>query len=350
MTMFDRFSAPMFATTEEQIPTPAMRWAVITALSAVAMLMTLHVWFNVFHIPFEMPSPSLFDAPRGGPPALWMGRGEKPMSGWMAWYLPVLVTAFLAAVILARLTRRRERWSVVSLAMAGCVAMLTGATVAYWAEHNGFMWYYRPEMTLRLLGGVQAKLLMASLGEAFGLFCIQWPVLLIGAIAGVICALVAGAPLTRGPVEPPSQAVHIDPLDESTDLTGRIVSTIAILLASQMGPARGHPYYMLAIGACIALAWFSIAFPRVEFNFKRLLLGSFVASIISALIQTWLLTLNSQLAATFKGVSYVTNILLATHMRNFVILFIMNILSLTLVFSFFAWVTVRLCRRRPREA
>jgi hypothetical protein len=146
-----------------------------------------------------------------------------------------------------------------------------------------------------------------------------------------------------------SNAVRIDPADASTDLTARILSTIVVMLASQIGPARGHPYPMLAIGACISLVWFTVAFPRVEFNFKRLLLGSFVASIIAALIQTWLLAQNSQFAATFKGTAYVANIVLATNMRNFLMLFIVNILGLTLVFLLFAKVTVWLCRRRPSE-
>jgi len=278
-----------------------------------------------------------------------MGPGEKPKDGWTAWYLPVLATAFLASVILARLTRRRERWSVLSMAVAGCIAVVIGATVACWAEHNGHMWYYRPEMTLRLLGSVQFKLLMTSIGEALGILFKQWPVLLIGSAAGVLCALFVRAPLRRGAVAPASDAVRIEPADDSTDLTARIVSTIAVMLASQIGPDRGHPYVMLATGACISLVWFTIAFRRVEFKFVRLLLGSFVASITSALIQTWLLAQNSPLAATFKGNAYVANIVLATNMTNFVILFIINILGLTLVFLFFALVTVRLSRRRPTE-
>lgn len=352
MTMFDRFTAPTIsapgsgaATTE--VPTQTMRWAIIAALSIVAMLATLHVWFNVFHIPLELPSPSLFDAPRGGPPPLWMGPGEKPKAGWMPWYLPVLATAFLASVILARLTRRRERWSVLSMTIAGCVAVLIGATVACWAEHDGYMWYFRPEMTLRLLLGVQLKLAMISLGEGLGIVLAGWPVLMIGSTAGAGCAFVARVPWRRGAEAPVSHAVRIELADDSTDLTARIVSTIVVMLVSQMGPARGHPYYMLAIGACVSLVWFAIAFRRVEFNFMRLLLGSFVASITSALIQTSLFVQNSPLAATFKGNAYVANIVLATNMRNFLMLFVINILGLTLVFLLFAKVTVWLCRRRP---
>jgi hypothetical protein len=56
-----------------------------------------------------------------------------------------------------------------------------------------------------------------------------------------------------------------------------------------MGKNAGHPLYMLAAGSCIAIVWFTVAFPRVEFNLRRLLLGSFNASIVASLIQTWLL-------------------------------------------------------------
>ena len=132
-----QLAAPSGAAAAIDIPTPMMRWAAIAALSAVAVLATLHVWFNVFNIPLEYSSPSLFAPPRGGPSPLWMGPGEKPKAGWMAWYVPVLTTAFFASVVLARLTRQRHRWSVLSMAVAGCVAALVGATTACWAEHNG---------------------------------------------------------------------------------------------------------------------------------------------------------------------------------------------------------------------
>jgi hypothetical protein len=294
----------------------------------VAMLVTLHVWFNVLRIPLEMPSPSLFAAPRGGPPPLWIGAGEKPKDGWTVWYLPVLVTAFVASVILARLTRRRERWSVLSMTLAGCVTVLIGATVACWAEHNGYMWYFRPEMTPRLLLNVQGKLVMTSLGEGLAVLIKQWPVLLIGSAAGAVCALAVGAPLRREAVAPASAPPRTEPLDDSADLTARIVSTIVLMIASQLGHNLGHPYVLLATGCCISLAWFTIAFPRVEFSFKRLLLGSLVAAMVSAFIQSWILS-HSGFAATFKGNPYGSHILFVTNVRNFLMLFIINLLGLT---------------------
>ena len=109
MTMPDRLWAASAAS--DELPTQLSRWAIIGALCAVAMLVTLHVWFNVLRIPFEMPSPSLFAPPRGGPAPLWTGAGEKPKEGWTVWYLPVLVTAFVASVTMTRLTRKRGRWS-----------------------------------------------------------------------------------------------------------------------------------------------------------------------------------------------------------------------------------------------
>lgn len=353
MTTFDRSAVSAFAAlgrgvaTSDELPTQLSRWTIIGVLCAVAMLVTLHVWFNVLRIPLEMPSPSLFAAPRGGPPPLWMGPGEKPKDGWTVWYLPVLVTAFVASVILARLTRKRGRWSVLSMAIAGCTATVIGATVACWAEHNGYMWYFRPEMTLRDLLGVQGELVTVSLNEGVAVLFQQWPVLLTGSAAGVLCAFAVGAPLRRGAEAPASAPPRIEPADESNDLTARIVSTIAILIASQIGNDFGHRYIMLATGCCIAIAWFTIAFRRVEFSFKRLLLGSLVAATVSATIQSWLLLSQSSFVATFKGNPLMADLLFAHSMRTLIMLFILYFLGLTLIFMFFAKVTVSLCRRRP---
>ena len=204
MTTFGRRVTPAFAPPSGEaaapdVPTPMLRWAAITALSAVAVLATLHVWFNVFHIPLEFPSPSLFAPPRGGPSSLWMGPGEKPKAGWMAWYVPVLVTAFFASVVLARLTRRRHRWSVLSMTIAGCVAALVGVTIACWAEHTGYMWYFRSEMTLRLLLGVQSQLVQTSLLEALAVLVGQCLLLGIGAAVGAGFAFVARVRGDAGP-------------------------------------------------------------------------------------------------------------------------------------------------------
>lgn len=203
MTTFVRWFAGFDSrTTSDKLPTQLSRWTIIGVLSAVAMLVTLHVWFNVLLIPLELPSPSLFAPPRGGPPPMWMGPGEKPKDGWTVWYLPTLVTAFLASVALARLTRKRERWTVLSMAIAGCTAVIIGATIACWAEHNGYIWYFRPEMTPRLLLGVQGELVVTSLVEGLGVVVNQWPILLIGSAAGGVCALVVGAPLRRQTAAP----------------------------------------------------------------------------------------------------------------------------------------------------
>jgi hypothetical protein len=64
-----QLAAPSGQAADVDIPTPTMRWAVIAALSAVAVVATLYVWFNVFKIPLEFPAPSLFAAPRGGAPS-----------------------------------------------------------------------------------------------------------------------------------------------------------------------------------------------------------------------------------------------------------------------------------------
>jgi len=324
-----------------------MRWAAIAALSAVAMLTTLHVWFNVFHIPFEFPAPSLFEPPRGGPPSLWTGPGEKPKAGWMAWYVPVLTTAFFASVILARLTRQRHRWSVLAMALAGGVAALVGVTIACWAEHNGFMWYFRPEMTLRTLLSVQGQLVMVSLAEALGVLSGQWLLLVIGSVVGAGCAFLARAPLRQSRATALGEATLVEPVDEQTDRTARIVSTIVLLVLSQMSSKAGHPLYMLAAGICISIVWFTVAFPRVEFNFKRLLLGSVIASIAASPIQTWLLAQQNPIAAKFKNNPFVSDLLFATNVRNFMMIFIMYFIGLTLTFMLFAKVTVWLCRRQP---
>jgi hypothetical protein len=334
-----QLAAPSDAAAAADIPTPMMRWAAIAALSAVAVLATLHVWFNVFHIPLEFPSPSLFAPPRGGPPPLWMGPGEKPKAGWMAWYVPMLVTAFFASVVLARLTRQRHRWSVLSMAVAGCVAAVVGVTIACWAEHDGYMWYFRSEMTLRILLSLQGQLIMTSLGEALAVLRSQWLLLVIGSAVGAGCAFVAGAPL-RQPA-----AARIEPMDERTELTARIVSTIVLLIFSQTGSNKGHPFYMLAAGGCISIVWFTIAFRRVEFNFKRLLLGSFVAAIAAAPILTLLLTPKNPLAIKFKDNPFVWELIINTYLMNFIMVFILYFIGLALIFMVFAKVTVSLCRR-----
>jgi hypothetical protein len=341
-----QLAAPSGQAAAADIPTPMMRWAAIAALSAVAMLATLHVWFNVFHIPFEFPAPSLFEPPRGGPPSLWTGPGEKPKAGWMAWYVPVLTTAFFASVVLARLTRQRHRWSVLSMALAGGVAALVGVTIACWAEHNGFMWYFRPEMTLRSLLSLQGQLVMVSLGEALGVLSGQWLLPVIGSAVGAACAFVARAPLRQSRATALGEAAVIEPMDERTDLTARIVSTIVLFILSQMGNKAGHPLYMLAAGSCISIVWFTVAFPRVEFNFKRLLLGSLVASIVASSIQGWLLAQQNPLAAKFKDNPFVSDLIFAQNLRNFVMIFILYFIGLTLIFMVLAKLTVSLCRRR----
>jgi hypothetical protein len=340
------FAAPSGGAAAAEAATPMLRWAAITALSAVAVLATLHVWFNVFHIPLEFPSPSLFAPPRGGPSSLWMGPGEKPKAGWMAWYVPVLVTAFFASVVLARLTRQRHRWSVLSMTIAGCVAALVGVTVACWAEHTGYMWYFRSEMTLRLLLGVQSQLVTTSLMEALAVLAGQWLLLGIGAAVGAGFAFVARVPL-RQPAAAPGDAVRVELPDERTDLTARIVSTIVLLIASQIGSSTANPYYILATGCGVSIVWFTIAFRRVEFNFKRLLLGSFVVSIVGSTIQAWLLAQQSLLGAKFGKNPFVASMIFETNMRNFLMLFILYFIGFTLIFMVFAKVTVSLCRRRP---
>jgi hypothetical protein len=348
MTTFGRrltsqFAAPSGGAAAADIPTPMMRWAAVAALSAVAMLAMLHVWFNVFRIPLEFPpAPSLFAPPRSG-----MGLAESPKAGWMAWYVPVLTTAFFASVVLARLTRRRHRWSVLSMAVAGCVAVLVGVTIACWAEHNGFMWYFRSEMTLRILLSVQGRLMMASLGEAVRLLSSQWLLLVIGSAVGAGCAFVARAPLRRPRAAAPAEGIVIEPLDERTDLTARIVSTIILFVFSQMGSTFGHPLYMLAAGTCIAIVWFTVAFPKVELNFKRLLLGSFTASIAGSLVQTLLYAQKNPLAVKFAGNPYMGQVIFAQTVQAFVMIFILYFIGLTLIFMLFAKVTVRLCRPRP---
>lgn len=341
-----QLAAPSRQAADVDIPTPTMRWAVIVALSAVAVVATLYVWFNVFKIPLEFPAPSLFAAPRGGAPSLWMEPGERPKAGWMAWYLPILVAAFFASVVMARLTRQRHRWSVLSLAVAGGVAVLVGVTIACWAEHNGFMWYFRPEMTLRTLLGVQGQLVMVSFVEALRLLAGQWLLLVIGSAIGAGCAILARAPLRQPPAIALAEAAVIEPVDERTDLTARIVSTIFLLVLSQMGSRVGHPLYMLAAGSCISIVWFTVAFPRVEFNFKRLLLGSLVAAIVAAAIQGWLAAQQNPLAAKFKGHPFVADLIFAQNLRTFVMIFILYFIGLTLVFMLFAKITVSLCRRR----
>jgi hypothetical protein len=343
-----QFTAPSGGIAAADIPTPMMRWAAIAALSGVAMLATLHVWFNVFHIPLEFPTPSLFAPPRGGPPSsFWTGPGEQPKAGWMAWYVPVLTTAFFGSVVLARLTRQRQRWSVLSMAVAGCVAALVGVTIACWAEHIGFMWYFRSEMTLRILLSVQGRLMMEAFWEAVRLLSSQWLLLVIGSAVGAGCAFVARAPLRRPRAAAPAEGLVIEPLSERTDLTARIVSTIILFVFSQMGSTFGHPLYMLAAGTCIAIVWFTVAFPKVELNFKRLLLGSFTASIAGSLVQTLLFAQKNPLAVKFSGNPYVGQLIFAQTVQAFVMIFIIYIIGLTLTFTLFAKVTVRLCRQRP---
>ena len=97
---------------------------------------------------------------------------------------------------------------------------------------------------------------------------------------------------------------------------------------------------MLAAGSCISMVWFTIAFRRVEFNFKRLLLGSFVAAITAAPIQTWLLAQKNPLAATFKNNPFVADVIFATNLMNFILVFVLYFVSLTLTFMVFAKVTV----------
>jgi hypothetical protein len=323
------------------VPTPAMRWAIIGALCVVAMLAALHVWFNIFHIPLQRPSPSLFSNDPGGPSSLWMGPGEKPKAGWTAWYVPVLVTAFWASVILARLTRRRERWSVLSLAAAGCVAVLTGAAVACWTEHNGFMWYNRPDMTLRDLLAEQGKLAVTSFREALAMLAARLPVLLIGAAAGAGCALAVRAPLRRG-----AEAIAIQPVDDPTDLTPRILSTVVLMIVNQIGNHHGHPYYMLAAGGCISLAWFTVAFRRVEFRFKRVVQGALVAAILGALVQNDLLMhKDAVFQGLFKDNPYASNIVFMKNLMSFAGFFILYFLGLIIIFTVLAKVTVSLCRR-----
>ena len=329
------------------IPTPTLRWFAIAALSAVAVLATLHVWFNVFRIPLEFPAPSLFEQPRGGPPPLWMGPGEKPKAGWMAWYVPVLTTAFFASVVLARLTRQRQRWSVLSMAAAGTVASLVGVTIACWAEHNGFMWYFRPEMTLRTLLSVQGQLMMVSLGEAIGLLLAgQWLLLAIGSAVGAGFALLTRAPLRRPPMTAMEEAAALEPMDERTELAARIFSTVVLFVFSQMGNRVGHPFSLVAAGAVISIVWFTVAFPKIEFNFKQLLLGSLIASIVASLIQGWLLAQRHPLAGKFQNHPFVADLVFAENVRNTVMIFIMYFIGLTLIFMVFAKVTVWLCRGR----
>jgi hypothetical protein len=105
---------------------------------------------------------------------------------------------------------------------------------------------------------------------------------------------------------------------------------------------------MLAAGSCISIVWFTVAFRRVEFNFKRLLLGSFIASTAASPIHTWVLAeKNSVFAATFKGNPFVSDLIFITNMRNFLMVFILYFIGLTLIFMLFAKVTVWLCRPRP---
>ncbi|MBR1123101.1 hypothetical protein JQ628_16360 [Bradyrhizobium lablabi] len=319
-----------------------MRWVAIAALSAVAMLATLHVWFNVFQIPLEFPPAlSLFEQPRS-----WTGLGDSRKAGWMAWYVPVLTTAFFASVVLARLTRQRTRWSVLSMAIAGCIAVLVGVMIACWAEHNGFIWYHRTEMTLRMLLGVQGQLLTFSFWESVRFLSGQWPLLVIGAVVGAGCAFLAGAPLRRPRAGAFAEETTVEPLDGRTDLTARIVSTIVLFIFSQTGSTFGHPFFMLAAGTCIAIAWFTVAFPKVEFNLKRLLLGGLIASIAGSLVQTVLFAKKNPLAVTFAKNPFVGEIIFAQNVQAFVMIFIMYLIGLTLIFMLFAKVMVALCRRR----
>ena len=115
-----------------------------------------------------------------------------------------------------------------------------------------------------------------------------------------------------------------------------------------MGSNLGHPYILLATGCCISIVWFTIAFPRVEFNAKRLLLGSLVAATLSAYIQSWIFA-HSGFVTTFQDNPHNWKILFEMKATQFVMLFIINFLGLTLIFMFFAKVTVKLCRRQSAE-
>lgn len=320
-------------------PSPTMRWAAVAVLSGIAMLATLHVWFNVLKIPLELPSPSLFTAPREG-----FLRGSQ-RSSWLAWYIPLLTTAFFALVVLARLTRKRDRWSVLSMTVAGCVAVMIGMTVACWAEHNGFMWHYKPEMTLRLLLSIQGQLTATSFGEAIALLSTQWLLLAIGAAVGAGFAVAAGVPLKRSRSNA-SNTTATDPLEARTEPTARIVSAVILLILSQIGSARGHPYYMLAAGICIALVWFAVAFPKVEYNFKRLLLGSVSAAAIGSIVQTVLYVQTNPIFTKFSGHPGMMGALVSQATLVYAMIFVMYFSVLTLVFMLIAKITVSLCRRR----
>jgi hypothetical protein len=187
---------------------------------------------------------------------------------------------------------------------------------------------------------------MVSLGEALGVLSRQWPLLVIGLVVGAGCAFLARAPLRRSRATVLAEGAFVEAADEQSDLAARVVSTIVLLMFSQMGSNFGHPLYMLASGICISIVWFTIAFPRVEFNFKRLLLGSFVAAIAASPIQTWLVAQRSALATTFKDNPYMSDLIFAQNVRHFAMFFIVYFAGLTLIFSAFAKVTVWLCRHR----
>ena len=235
------------------------------------------------------------------------------------------------------------------MVVAGGVAALIGVTIACWSEHNGYMWYFRPEMTLRTLLSVQGQLIMVSLGEAVGVLSGQWLLLVIGSAVGAGFAFVARAPLRRSRAVAPSEPTVIERIDDRTELAARIVSTIVLFVFSQMTSKAGNPLYLLAAGGCIAIVWFAVAFPRVEFNFKRLLLGSFVASIAGSVIQTWQLAQQNPLAAKFQNHPFMADVIFAQNVRTFMMVFILYFITLMLTFMLFAKVTVWLCRRRASE-
>jgi hypothetical protein len=279
---------------QARAPSRTHRRAVMAVLAGLASLTAAHVWINVLYVPWVRPVGALFNA------------GPASNEGWAAWYVAPLFAAALTLVLLGRYFRRPQRWTLLALAAAGLFAVVFGAWAAYWVKNIGYTWYFVEGASIAAILSVQLQMAAMALGRGAYVFTHEPLLLAIGAVAGVVAALVLKLPLRAVPIAPAGNAAPGEQVVTATpQRAGRPARLATAALMALLGGAvasYGTPLIGIAVAPVAGLIWFFVSFRGGRYAFMNVLFGSIAIALLAALPFTLALaTMRSPFAGSFNG-------------------------------------------------
>jgi hypothetical protein len=243
---------------------PEMAFIYLAAFAVMAALTASLVWFSILQVPLERPVGPLF------------GTGPASREGWAMWYAAPLLAAGVTPLLFWLYFRRAHRWTLLGLTLAGAIAIMLGATSAFWAKNIGYTWYFVPNATIAAIISVQPQMFGFAFGRAAGALIQQMAYLpLLGAAFGFGLGVAASLPWRYERIAEPSAPPH------RTGWTARIVTTAIMTLFVTTVAAAQMPSGAVLVAPLVAWTWWRISFRDGGYEFINVLKGSAILGLVS---------------------------------------------------------------------